>query len=400
MNAIATPLRVPAWLLPFAATLVAMFTLQLSNLGFPPLLPALQGDLGMNFAQLGLFTGLYGLLAMLLSVPAGILARRFGEKPVLVFGMVGVAVGSLLLGQAHDFTTGIAFRGLTIFGYRFAFVCVLIAVAMTAPPSMRGRTMGVLGATSAMASVVGAPIGGSLVDGLGWRMAVQGYAAMALLGAVVFWLFYRSLPDAGAAHAAPVASGAAHSGAFRSRAVWLLALVVGLGGFGQFTITHFVPSVAASVHGLDATAAGFILGTGYLAAILVNLVVGVLADRHDKVKVLGGIFVLLAAASASMNLPGEMAFRIATAAVISLGFAATNQLYGLAGSLLPREQAGHAMGIVSLGAGLFGFFGPQLLGVLRDLTGAFSAGFYMVMGADLVTLLLLFMLYRMTRRPT
>ena len=71
------------WLLPFGVTLVAMFTLQLSNLGFSPLLPSIQADVGMSFTQLGFFTGLYGLLAMLLSVPAGITARRFGEKHVL-----------------------------------------------------------------------------------------------------------------------------------------------------------------------------------------------------------------------------------------------------------------------------------------------------------------------------
>ena len=40
------------------------------------------------------------------------------------------------------------------------------------------------------------------------------------------------------------------------------------------------------------------------------------------------------------------------------------------------------MGVVSLGAGLFGFFGPQMLGILRDRTGSFAAGFYMVAVAD------------------
>jgi predicted MFS family arabinose efflux permease len=153
----------PLWLLPFGVTLVAMFTLQLSNLGFAPLLPSIQRDVGMTYTQLGLFTGLYGLLALLLSVPAGISARRFGEKPVLALGLVGVALGSVLLGRAATFESALAFRGLTIFGYRFAFVSVLIAVALTAPPALRGRTMGVLGATSAMASVVGAPLGGALV---------------------------------------------------------------------------------------------------------------------------------------------------------------------------------------------------------------------------------------------
>jgi predicted MFS family arabinose efflux permease len=388
----------PLWLLPFGVTLVAMFTLQLSNLGFAPLLPSIQRDVGMTYTQLGLFTGLYGLLALLLSVPAGISARRFGEKPVLALGLVGVALGSVLLGRAATFESALAFRGLTIFGYRFAFVSVLIAVALTAPPSLRGRTMGVLGATSAMASVVGAPLGGMLVGELGWRSAILGYAFMALLGAAVFWLFYRPMaaaPAAPSAGAAPQA--AAERSAFRSPAVWLLALVVGLGGFGQFTITYFVPSVATSVYGLDAAAAGIIISTGYIAAIALNLAVGFLADRFDKLLVLAGIFVLLAGASASLTYESELVFRVATAVVIGFGFSATNQLYGLAATLIPRGQAGNAMGVVSLGAGLFGYFGPQLLGILRDVTGSFAAGFTMVAAADLSTLALVVLLYRMTR---
>jgi predicted MFS family arabinose efflux permease len=398
VNVAATRARAPVWWLPFAVTLVAMFTLQLSNLGFSPLLPAMQQDLGMSYPQLGLFTGIYGLLAMLLSVPAGLSARRFGERPVLALGLIGVAAGSVLLGTAHDFSTAIAFRAATIFGYRFAFVSVLIAVALTAPPSMRGRTMGALGATSAMASVIGAPVGGSLVDSFGWRTANLGYAGMALFGAAMFWLFYRPVVDTGAATTtATPASGAARRSAFRLPFVWLLALVVGIGGFGQFTITHFVPSVAESVFGLDAAAAGIIISTGYLAAIVVNLLVGMLADRFNKLAVLAAMFVLIACASASLTIASEAVFRVATAGVISLGFAASNQLYGLAASFVPRHEAGNTMGIVSLGAGLFGFFGPQMLGILRDATGSFTAGFYMVVCADLITLCLIGLLYRMTR---
>jgi cyanate permease len=52
---------------------------------------------------------------------------------------------------------------------------------------------------------------------------------------------------------------------------------------------------------------------------------------------------------------------------------------------------------VSLGAGLFGYFGPQMLGVLRDYTGSFAAGFYMVAVADIITIGLIALLYRMTR---
>jgi predicted MFS family arabinose efflux permease len=395
MTTVDSPVARPVWLLPFGVTLIAMFSLQLSNLGFSPLLPSIQADVGMSFTQLGFFTGIYGLLAMLLSVPAGFSAKRFGEKRVLVAGLIGVAIGSVLLGRAWNFESAVAFRGLTIFGYRFAFVSVLIAVALTAPPKLRGRTMGVLGATSAMASVIGAPLGGALVGELGWRTAILGYASMALLGAAVFWLFYRATGDR---DVAPVPAHAATSrSAFRSPVVWLLALVVGLGGFGQFTITYFVPSVADAVYGLDARAAGVIISTGYVAAIVLNLAIGTLADRFNKLVVLGGIVALLAVASAALTIEQELVFRVATAVVIGFGFSAANQLYGLAGSLMPRHEAGNAMGIVSLGAGLFGYFGPQMLGILRDTTGSFAAGFYMVAVADLMTLGLIVLLYRMTR---
>ena len=387
------------WLLPFAATLVAMFSLQLSNLGFSPLLPSIRQEFGMSYTQLGFFTGLYGLLAMLLSVPAGITARRFGEKRVLGLGLLGVAAGSVLLGKAWSFGSAVTFRGLTIFGYRFAFVSVLIAVALTAPRSLRGRTMGVLGATSALASVIGAPLGGMLVGEFGWRLAILGYAAMAALGATVFWLFYRPVADGATSADAQVHATASRS-AFVSPVVWMLALIVGLGGFGQFTVTYFVPSVAAALYGLDAAAAGIIISTGYITAIIVNLGVGLLIDRFNKLAVLGVMFVLLSVASASLVIEHLVIFRVATAAVIGLGFTAANQLYGLAGSVMPRREAGPAMGVVSLGAGLFGYFGPQMLGILRDQTGSFAAGFYMVAVADAITLALIVVLYRMTRGAT
>jgi predicted MFS family arabinose efflux permease len=388
-------------MLPFIVTLVAMFTLQLSNLGFSPLLPSIQQEFGMNYKQLGLFTGMYGLLALALSVPAGVTAKRFGEKRVLGFGLLGVALGSMLLGRAWNFESALTFRGLTVFGYRFAFVCVLIAVALTAPSSLRGRTMGILGATSALSSVIGAPLGGALVEDLGWRIAILGYAAMAVVGVVAFWLFYSAPasadPKEADVHAASNGSGRS---AFLSPVVWILALIVGMGGFGQFTVTYFVPSVAKALYGLDARAAGVIISTGYVTAIMVNLVVGLLVDRFNKLAVLGGIFTLLAIASSSLTIEDSTMFRVSTAAVIGLGFTAANQLYGLAGSVLPRGETGNAMGVVSLGAGLFGYFGPQMLGILRDWTGSFAAGFYMVAIADVITLGLIVLLYRMTAKST
>jgi NNP family nitrate/nitrite transporter-like MFS transporter len=386
------------WLAPFLATLAAMLALQMSNLGFSPLLPSLQKDLGMTFSQLGLFAGMYGLLAMVLSVPAGLTAKRFGEKRALVGGLVIVAVGLVLLSRSASFGEALAWRGLWITGYRFAFVCVFVAVSLTCPPSLKGRTMGVVGATASLASVIGAPFGGSLEREFGWRLAVLGYAAAALVGAVMVAMFYRArgsmdgIPQG--PHAIDTGPSAPGRSAFRTPIVWVLALMLGLGGVGQFSVTFFVPSVARGVFGLDAVGAGLIISTGYLCAIVANLGIGWLMDRYNKWKILASLFVVLAIASASLSIEHLTVFRVATAIVLAGGFTAANQLYGIAGDIMRGRETGPVMGVVSLGAGVFGYFGPQALGALRDWTGGFAAGFYTVAGADLVTLVLILTLYR------
>jgi nitrate/nitrite transporter NarK len=174
----------------------------------------------------------------------------------------------------------------------------------------------------------------------------------------------------------------------------VLALMLGLGGVGQFSVTFFVPSVVREAFGLDAVAAGVIISTGYLCAIVVNLGIGALMDRYAKWKVLACLFATLAFASAALTLPNLTVFRIATAIVLAGGFAAANQLYGVAGDILRGRETGPVMGVVSLGAGVFGYFGPQTLGALRDATGGFAAGFFAVAGADVITLMLILTLYR------
>ena len=134
-----------SWIVPFLATLFAMMTLQMSSLGFSPLLPAIQKEFSMSYTQIGLFTGMYGLLALVLSVPAGIVAKRYGEKRILILALFLVGFGLFMLGKAPGFYSAFAARALWIGTYRFAFVCVLIAIAVTAPPSLKGASMGFLG---------------------------------------------------------------------------------------------------------------------------------------------------------------------------------------------------------------------------------------------------------------
>jgi ACS family hexuronate transporter-like MFS transporter len=182
--------------------------IQMSSLGFSPLLPSIQKDFSLSYSQIGLFTGLYGLVAMAVSVPAGILAKRVGEKAALTGGLLGVAAGLLLLSRASTFEWALGARIVWLLGYRVAFVCVMTSIALVAPPDFRSRAMGILGAMASLASVIGAPFGATLAEPWGWRGGIAGFAAMALLGAAVFRLGYR--PGASPGHS-PHEQAAAHS---------------------------------------------------------------------------------------------------------------------------------------------------------------------------------------------
>jgi MFS transporter, NNP family, nitrate/nitrite transporter len=388
------------WIIPFTAVVIAMMTMQMSSLGFSPLLPAIKDEFRISYTQLGLFTGIYGLVAIVLSIPAGLLARKYGEKTILSTGLLVIAAGLLVLSRAPDFTIGLAGRIIWLVGYRLSFVCVMIAIALTAPPSLKGSTMGILGSLSSLASVIGAPFGSKIGDAFGWRGGILAYAAMAVLGFIVFLMFYRAGGRArpGELHEggqeAKVLAAAGGRPAHREPIVWVLAATLGLLNMGGFTITFFVPAVAKTVFQLGPTDAAYIISMAYLTAALANLLCGYISDKWNRWTVLIAIAALLIPSSLGMLSANLLVFRISTALLVALGLSATNQGYAIAGAVLGGRETGPAMGIVSLGAGVYAYAGPQMLGVLRDWTGGFAAGFYAIAGFAAIGLITIFSLKR------
>jgi predicted MFS family arabinose efflux permease len=388
------------WITSFIATVFAMMAMQMSSLGFTPLLPDIQRDFGINYSQLGLFSGIYGLAAIVCSIPGGILAKRFGEKNVLAIGLVVVTLGLTLLSLAPSFGLALSARIVWIVGYRVAFVCVMTAVAVAVPPAFRSTAMGILGGMSSLASVIGAPFGIAIGVAFGWRNGILAFAGMALLGAIVFWIFYRApasadLRQPAAGHGVAAAPDAS---AFANPLVWSMVLL-GLTNMGGFSANFFVPSAVQSTFGLGPTVAAYIISAAYITAIFANIATGYLADRWNRWAVMIGIMLLLIPSCFAMMSANLHVFRVATALVISLGLCATNQIFAIAGEVMPGRELGPVMGIVSLGGGIFGYVGPQMLGILRDRTGGYTAGWYFVAFGALIGLVVILILKRAAGKP-
>jgi predicted MFS family arabinose efflux permease len=378
------------WVVYYLATVVAMMALQMSSLGFSPLLPAIQHDFQMSFSQMGTFTGIYGLVALVVSIPAGILAKQYGEKRILCIGMAILTLGLFGLSMAENYGQGLGARVLWIFGYRLAFVCVMTAIALTAPPHLKGRAMGVLGACSALATVLGAPFCAGLAESFGWRHAVMGFGGMTVVGLIVFSMFYRQRPEVMQAARSGAKSQGAFS-AFRYPIVWTIPLL-GLTNAGGFAATFFLPSVLKADFNLGAAEAASVISVAYIVAIVVNPLCGYLADRFNRWLVLAGMMLLMIPACLAMTSHNLAVFEIAAAMLISLGLASTNQLYPTIAELMRGRDVGPLMGITALGGGIFGFLGPQALGWLRDWSGGFHAGWYTLTGVAIFSATLILFL--------
>jgi predicted MFS family arabinose efflux permease len=383
--------------------IIAMMAIQMASLGFSPLLPAMQKDLSASYSQMGLFTGMYGIIALVVSLPAGVFASRIGEKRALLIGLAVTAIGLAALSQAVRYDIALMFRALWLIGYRTAFIGVFTAMAVVTPPQFRSRTMGALGAMAALASVIGAPFGTRMAAWFGWRGGILGYAGISLIGAALFALIYRPGGSPSTANAGPHAALLNVNGIaskLQSPVVWGIILL-GLINMGGFSVTFFVPFAVQSIFHRGPQDAAAIISASYLVSIPLNLGFGYLCDRYSRWNIMILIAVLLIPASFAVMSHDLVVFRIAVALLVSLGHAATNQIYAIGSSLLPPKDIGQAMGIVGLGSGIFGYLGPQMLGYLRDATGGFSAGWIFVAIAAVLSLcdLLMLRLYSTRRRP-
>ncbi|MCB0649115.1 MAG: MFS transporter [Saprospiraceae bacterium] len=369
------------WLVPFAAALFAMLCLQMSNLGFSPLLPSIQKEFDLNYSQIGLFTGMYGIIAIFLSLPTGISIKKWGEKTVLLAGTSIVIIGLLLLSQSTDFNSALTNRAIWIAGYRFSFISILTAVSLTAPSHLKGRVMGIVGAVSSLASVIGAPLAGSLAESFGWRYGFAGYIATDILSLIAIYFFYtrQSQGEVGSLHQVGEKTEKSTVNAFKVPYVWGLGLVISMAGMSSLTITYFVPSAGDAIFGMTKTQTAWIISMGYLLAIPVNLLAGYFSDKYSKWWTVITLTTIGIIGLYFLSSRDEVVFKGAAIVVLAFSFACTNQNYSIAGELLKGRETGNVMGVISLLTGISAYMGPQLLGVLRDRTGNFDAGWYMIM---------------------
>lgn len=303
-------------------TLFAIYGVNLSVLwvcsGLLPLLPIYAAELGATTAMTGNYLALAFLGTALGTVGAGWLSARLRHRRVLIMiaGLLS-APATWLMGQAA--TVGQLALWTTVVwllaGSTLSMVNVL--AGLSAEPHRRGRTFGLLGLTSALASVLGGLMSGPIADFWGYETLLTVMAFFWLAQVAGGVLIREPRPTKSV-------SGSAISNAAPAQIPWPLILLLGAnfllstarfwGGMAQ--------TWAMDAQGFSAAAVTIIAAVGAGAGILINPMAGRLSDIYGRRTVLFLTYTGAALALAVMAASSTLAHFLLVAVLMTVAYAA------------------------------------------------------------------------------
>ncbi len=386
--------RRAAWhLIPLLAVGYIVSYIDRSNVGFAAL--TMNRDLGLSATQFGFAAGTFYFGYCLFEVPSNLALRHFGARRWLARIMItwGLAAGGTCLAvgpvsfSVCRFLTGACEAGF--------YPGVIFYLATWFPIEVRARAFAWFSVANPLSSVISGPVSVALLkmDGVG---GVAGWRWLLLLEALPacvlgFYTLY-ALPDrprdarwltdeqkvaldtrlAEESH-----PGASHnlSAALRDPRVLILAfsyfcLIVGVLG-----ITLWLPQMLKR-QGLSTTAVGLTSTLPYLIASIGMVIWSYRMDRSRAF--LGNYVVACVVAAAGFALSATVDSLPIMIAGVSLAMLGMNACRPAIFSLLPGFLQGSAaaagIAMVNSIGNLGGFFGPYMMGWLKDATGSFAAG--------------------------
>ncbi|OGL12530.1 MAG: hypothetical protein A3F92_06510 [Candidatus Rokubacteria bacterium RIFCSPLOWO2_12_FULL_71_22] len=246
-------------------------------LGFPAIASLVRDDLGLTLTQAGSFLSAYYVGPMLMSLPAGAMADRWGVKRTLVLGQVVIAGGLVAVALSDSYGVLILLMMVSGVGYGMLNPTSTKAIIGWYPPSQRATVVGLKQVGFPFGAMLGAALLPVLGLALGWRWAVVASAAVIVAGALASAVLYRDPPPPPGA-AAPSGRGAARR-VLADRDLWLVAVATLIFAAVQTVWMAYLALYLQGVVGLTLLAASRYLALAQAGGMAGRVVFGVLSDR-------------------------------------------------------------------------------------------------------------------------
>lgn len=156
-----------------------------------PALPLYAQHFGVGPTAAAAVVSVFAFVRLVGGLPGGTLVDRFGERRVMVTGIVVVALSSALAGFAQTYVQLIVLRGVGGLGSAMFSVSSRTLLLRSVPASLRGRASGLYSGGFLLGGIAGPALGG-FVTGVSIRAPFFLYAALLLIPSA---LGYRALRD-------------------------------------------------------------------------------------------------------------------------------------------------------------------------------------------------------------
>ena len=345
-------------------------TVALDLVGFgivAPILGVYAKNFGANGLQVGLMFASFSIAQMVFAPILGRISDKVGRKPVIVFSLIGTAIGSVITGAAG--ALWVLFLGRIIDGASGASVSVAQgAVADIAPPEQRAKLMGMLGAAFGVGFVVGPALGGLAALG-GPHVPFYVAGAIASINAVAAFIRLPETKPEKMVHLEKSSSKDARSPVLLRFAFVAFISSLGFSGF-EATFSLF----GADRFGLtEGSAALVFLFVGVVLVLTQGGLIGPFTERFGSTKMLHAGLVIVGSGLALLAFSTQWAMLFIALALISFGQGiASPSSTSLVTEAAPVDRRGEALGYQqSMGA--FGrIAGPILAGAMFDSVGVGS----------------------------
>lgn len=336
-----------------------------------PLLPVVAQSLGITSAQAGTLSSMYFLFYVLLQIPSGVAADRWGAKRVLMvmYALLGIGVlGTGLFGGA--FSLLLLFSALHGFGAGAYYPCCYGTLLATVPHEKRGVSSGFIGMGMALGI-----LGGMAASGPLYTLFDSYRTPFVILAVPTFLmipLFQRAIPETRTANAP---SWNTYLSLFRDWDLWKINGAMFCSLYGFWVATTWGPTFLQAERGFSLTQSGLYTGLVALAALPAGVLWGKLSDRFGRKKL--ALFILSASAVALFLLTKAESASEVIAAFLFFGAFSNSAVSPVAvawmGDIVTRKYPGSMNAAVGFFNGTImssAIVAPLLSGILRDMTGS------------------------------
>ena len=330
---------------------------------------AIVPDFGLNEAQRGLMLAAPLLGGSLLRLVLGVMTDRIGARRTGILGLLLTLVPLLVGWLWADSYAVLLLVGLLLGVAGASFAAALPLASRWYPPQYQGMAMGLAGAGNS-GTVLATLFGPMLAAAFGWHQVFALALIPILLTLILFVLFARDSPSQPPAK--PLKDYAA---VLAMPDTWWFCLFYSATFGGFVGLAVFLNSFFKVQYGVTAIEAGYFATACVVSGSFLRPIGGYLADRFGGVRMLAALYLGVAATMLGVGVLPPLWIG---AALLFLGMGMLGMGNGAVFQLVPQrfpKEIGVITGIVGAAGGVGGFFLPNLLGSLKQLTGTFSYAF-------------------------